>query len=40
MRVSLRKQEHIEAPVREGDPLGCEDVSEEEIRIRLSAHEF
>jgi hypothetical protein len=29
MRVSLRKQEHIEALVREEGPLGSEDVSKE-----------
>ncbi len=40
MRDSLRKHEHIEAPVREGGPLGSEDVSEEGIRILLSTLEF
>jgi hypothetical protein len=38
MRVSLHKHEHIEAPVREGGPLGSEsaDVFAQGIRILLS----
>jgi hypothetical protein len=37
MKVSLHKHEHIEAPVREGGPLGSEseDVFAQGIRILL-----
>ncbi len=37
MRISLHKHEHIEAPVREGGPLGSEseDVFARGIRILL-----
>ncbi len=39
---SFRKHEieHIEAPVREGGPLGKEDVFAQGIRILLSTLEF
>ncbi len=42
MRVSLHKHEHIEAPVtvREGGPLGSEDVFAQGIQILLSTVEF
>jgi hypothetical protein len=40
MRVSLRKHEHIEAPFRDGGPLGSEDVFAQGIRILLSALEL
>ncbi len=40
MRVSLRKHEHIAAPVKEGGPLGSKDVFAQGIRILISTLEF
>jgi hypothetical protein len=42
MRVSLKEYVHIEAPVtvREGGPLGSENVFAQGIRILLSTLEF
>jgi hypothetical protein len=40
MKVSLHNSKHIEAPVREGGPLGSEDVFAQGIRVLPSTLEF